>query len=246
MENLRKELTELCMKYIFDEENKPINNIINAAYIPFIPDNWDNNKILILFEAQNLSNTNEAYVKHLNNLEESGQIQRLYPEYRYKPKRKIGITPWDKGYLDFPLKVCFPEFNFSDFAVSNAVLWSLAEGKTNISPSPKTKQESSQLWNEMLKKMDPNYIITVGNIASDIIYKTDYKDKRLKTYFPYGRYPNFVNKHFDFSDHFKYYFGNDIIKFKDNLRIDSATIKATTPMAISLYQKLNLKNKKDD
>lgn len=246
MENLRKVLSELCMKYIFDEETKPVNNIINAPYIPFIPDNWDNNKILILFESQNLSKTNQAYVNHVKNLEINEQIQRLYPEYGYHLKENLGITPWDKGYLDFPLKVCFPKFNFSDFAVCNAVLWSQAKEKTNISPTPKTKQESSKLWNEMLKFMNPDHIITVGNIASDIILRTDFKDKRLTTYFPYGRYPNFVNKHFDFSEFYIHYFGNNEINAKNDLRIDRNMIDATLPMAISLHQKLNLKRQKND
>jgi len=172
------------------------------------------------------------------------QITRLYGGKL--DNKRIGISPWDDGYLDFPLKVCFPHFHKTDYAVGNSVFWSISANKKNLNPSKELIDKSSELWKLFLHEMKPEIIICVGNIASKVISKSGVGNAMtINTYFPYGRYANFITKHFDFS--------NDTDKFPEvNLALNilgknllspiseynETKIKSTLPMAISILTKL--------
>jgi hypothetical protein len=244
--NLKDRLIEICKKFIRD--NPPSDVIIETPYIPFIPENWFQNQILVLFESQNLSgstNGNIDFKDHLKSLDTAKQINRLYENLINE--KKIGISPWDKGYLDFPLKVCFPEYNRTDYAVGNSVLWSISENNKNINPSKELIDKSAELWKLFLEEMKPHKIICVGDIASKVISKIDDKKKlTISTYFPTGRYANFIIKHFDFSKEInRFEEVNQALKIlAKNLdspisEYSKTPIKRTLPMAISMLLKLN-------
>jgi hypothetical protein len=244
--NLKDRLIEICKKFIRD--NPPSNVIIEAPYIPYIPQNWFQNQILILFEAQNLSGHeggNKKYRESLKNLDTEKQIKRLYEGLINE--KKIGISPWDEGYLDFPLKVCFPEYNKTDYAVGNSVLWSISKNNKNINPSKELIDKSSELWKLFLEEMKPQKIICVGDIASKVISKSDdHKKLTISTYFPTGRYANFIIKHFDFSKEInRFEEVNQALKIlAKNLdspisEYSKTPIKRTLPMTISMLLKLN-------
>jgi len=248
IEDIKCRLIQICENFFFSDNIRPDKIIIEAPYIPYIPSSWDQNRILVLFESQNLSGAmegNAEYEDELEKLSKADQIRRLYTDLL--GGERIGISPWDLGYLDFPLKVCFPEFDRADFAVGNSVLWSLAKNGKNDEPSKFLIEQSSRLWKEFLSEMQPKTIIAVGDISSQVIKNAAYSDGIiLNTYFPYGRYPSFINKHFDFSVDLDTY---DDVKYaleKIKKTLDSpisslkkgVTLKKTLPMAISLLQKL--------
>jgi hypothetical protein len=197
MEKLKIDLVEICKKKEYNLQT--ISNIsIPTPYIPYVPNSWKNNKILILFEAQNLSGSNDGLIKYKNKLSEEDSFRRL-GNSNIKDDG-IGITPWDEGWLDLPLRTCFPDTKLQDYAVGNAVLWSLSKDGKNINPTKSLIQKSAELWSEMLTDMNPNLIILVGNVAKEVISKASYKGKTIHLYFPYGRYASFVNKHFKFTE----------------------------------------------
>lgn len=245
-ENLKYELIKICDNFKFNEKTKQGNIVIDSPYIPYIPDNWEQNKILILFEAQNLSGSsvgNKEYVDKLKS-SKSKQVLRLYE--CLLNENEIGISPWDDGYLDFPLRVCFPEHEHKNFAVGNAVLWSLSKNGKNLNPSKDLIEKSSQIWKQFLAKMKPKRIVLVGNIAKAVVTSEIYpKELTTHTYFPYGRYPNFIYKHFDFS-HQVYRFDNVVNALRllnktleSPISVKNKTeIKRTLPMAISLLLKI--------
>lgn len=244
MEILKTKLVKICNDFRFEDSVRIDNLVLETPYIPFIPDSWNKNKVLVLFEAQNLSQTNQDYVDKLKQLPKRDKIERLYE------KPNLGIAPWDLGYLDFPLKVCFPDYEYTDFAVGNAVLWSLASEK-NLTPTNYIMKRSSELWSLMLNEMEPKIIISVGNKAAYVIEKSSYSGIKISTYFPYGIYPNFVNKHFDFTSLVERNVSVDRALKLLNKSLDTqlrnnknTNLKVSLPMAISLLQKIESKNTK--
>lgn len=250
IENLKYELSKICDSFKFDEKTKPSNIVIDSPYIPYIPDNWEQNKILILFEAQNLSGSSIGNMEYVNELKssKSKQVLRLYE--CLLTENEIGISPWDDSYLDFPLKVCFPEHERKDFAVGNAVLWSLSKNEKNLNPTKDLIEKSSQIWKQFLAEMKPKRIVLVGNIAKAVVTNEIYpKELTTHTYFPYGRYPNFIYKHFDFSPQiYRYENVMNALKLLNKTPESPISVKNKTeikrilPMAISLLLKLKYYN----
>jgi len=248
---LKSRLANICQNYKFAQDEKPNNLVIEAPYIPFIPENWHRNKVLILFESQNLSGArrgNKNYLKELTSKDSStNKVMRLYNNSL--GEGRLGILPWDASFLDLPLKVCFPTFDRNDFAVGNSVLWSLASNKKNISPSSLLIELSSMLWKVFLEEIDPNIIITVGNVADSVIKKTKYsKCIIINTFFPYGRYASFIHKHFNFTSEVSRYQEVQIALEALNKTLNSPIsssnsvhLSKTLPMAISLLFKINQK-----
>jgi hypothetical protein len=239
---IKKQLINICNQSIYQSQS----SIISAPYIPYIPDTWNEKKpkVLLVFEAQNLSKSskgNNDYTEELMNLSFNDQILRLY-----KSSEKIGITPWDEDWLTLPLKAVFPELNKREFAVCNSVLWSIAKEYKNVNPSADLESLSKAIWSDFAKILNPDYIITVGKVASRIIrytYKEAYDSNHVKiieTYFPYGQYPNFIKKHFEFN---KVPFFEEIQIAKAELSgIDENVINTSTSMAVSLLMKIRYSN----
>lgn len=241
---LIQKLVDICEKFIIDNRT-PSNVVVKTPYIPLIPDNWSQNQILVLFEAQNLSGSRKGNNKFINSLNNCNQIKRLYGGII--DSERIGITPWDDGYLDFPLKVCFPQFHKSDYAVGNSVFWSISEDKKNITPINDLINKSSELWSQLLPEMNPKIIVCVGDIASKVISKSRVGNAKIvSTYFPYSQYVSFINKHFDFSKELDKFpeVNNALGILGKNLFSPlsgnkNKKIKSTLPMAISILTKLN-------
>jgi hypothetical protein len=188
---MKKQLIDICKseKYLITGDHI----VVSEPYIPYIPENW--NGVLVLFEAQNLSGSNKGIEAYRNAVK--GDPYNRLGKRDFK-KEGIGITPWDEGWMDLPLKACYPKHEIEDYAVGNAVLWSLAKNGKNISPTKELKESSNNIWEQMLKVSLPDKIIAVGSVAQEIISKTEFKDKMIEVYFPYGRYASFVNKHFKY------------------------------------------------
>ena len=151
-------LIEICRNHL------PQNNIdvvIREPYIPYFPINW--NEILMLAESQNLSNTNLQYVEYLKGLSSTDRLCRL------RGPINIGIQPWDDGSLKLAVEASFGN-KAENTAVSNAILWSqVNQSGNNQSPSNDLITLSINLWNDLLPIIKPQYIITCGNYARQVI-----------------------------------------------------------------------------
>ncbi len=169
------ELLEICKKYTLpadlkdNPEYEQIRDLIpiKEAYIPYIPKNW--NKILVLAESQNLTDTN-----YRNWLEtESNPTKRMlrlgnYPSTRDSHSR-IGVGQWDSGWLKIAITAGLCK-EIDKIAVCNAVLWSIVTSKnTNQNPTKCLIELSKKIWNEYLKVIKPKTVVTVGNIAYKVI-----------------------------------------------------------------------------
>lgn len=167
-QNLLTQLVEIATQYIIKEG---AGTVIAEPYIPFLPKRW--NRFLVLAEAQNLNNTN--YVSKLKSMDTTTRIRRLYLE-----DKDIGIRPWDDESLKIALIAAFPKVNVGQIAVSNAVLWSIVDEKgRNLNPSPQLIERSCSLWAKMLPILDPQYVITAGKIAKEVI-ETALRQSHLK------------------------------------------------------------------
>ncbi|MDZ4205125.1 MAG: hypothetical protein U1C46_09955 [Bacteroidales bacterium] len=191
---MKNELIEKCKEYII-EGNK---FVIAEPYIPYIPENW--NGILILAESQNLSKTNDNYVTILRSLTPEQRIERLYYEESY-----IGVYPWDDGSLKLAVESAL-NIKVNDTAVSNAVLWSQRnETGANKNPSDEIIKLSSLLWKDFLEIINPTMIVSAGNIARDIILKTNWKGKQINLRLPSKMALSRVSGMFDKADLLKRY-----------------------------------------
>lgn len=163
---IENQLVTLCKKYTLADTSSVV---VPEPYLPYIPRDW--NGYLILAEAQNLSQTYDGYVKWL---------QSSSPEARFKRLNNfdssIGVRPWDDGTLKFAIKACWPEINIERIGVSNAVLWSQREGRTNKKPSEQLQNFSANFWAEMFELLKPTKLVTVGAVASFVLKKTGRSD----------------------------------------------------------------------
>jgi hypothetical protein len=85
---MKNKLFEICVNHIIPPE---ISVVIPEPYVPRIPNEW--NRILLLAESQNLSQTNSEYVNHLRKMTTQERIFRLDGD------SDIGVYPWDDGSL---------------------------------------------------------------------------------------------------------------------------------------------------
>ena len=172
--DISKDLLAACKKYvIFGSEGV----VINEPYIPFIPNNW--NGIIVLAESQNLSSTNEDYVKYLNSLNVNERMNRLS-----LGDDEIGVSPWDDSSLKLAIEAAL-KVKASETAVSNAVLWSQrGDSNQNINPNIDLQKKSSELWTELLAILKPNLIICSGNVADSVINNTDWSGNKVKVRLP--------------------------------------------------------------
>jgi len=160
-------LIDICKKYIRHE-----GVVIQEAFIPYIPQNWNTNKnkVLVLAESQNLSSSNDDYIKKLEAMSPEERMQRLGAF----SGGNIGIGPWDDGSLKLAVEASLG-IKESEVAVSNAVLWSQrGDRNQNKNPDRTLQKDSSALWSELLPILKPVKIICCGKIAEKVIQKTNW------------------------------------------------------------------------
>src|SRR5262249_47631018 len=121
------------------------------------------NKVLVLGEAQNLSQTYSPYVNRLKASSPDARILRHYQDH------VLHVRPWDDGTLKLAMCAVFGG-DADRFAVSNAVLWSHGtdEGR-NASPDEILQSKSVEVWNRFLLELVPDHVVTTGKIAGAVI-----------------------------------------------------------------------------
>jgi len=156
------ELLEICGRHTRSGED---NVVVPEAYLPYIPPNW--NRTLVLAEAQNLSKTNDEYVRDLKSRDAVGRMTRL------RDGTDVGVQPWDNGPLKLAVEAALC-VDSRETAVSNAVPWSRcsAEG-ANANPSPEMTSWAGAFWRDVLPMIAPAQIITAGSVAREVLDLAD-------------------------------------------------------------------------
>jgi hypothetical protein len=127
--------------------------VVPEPYIPYIPEDW--NGILVLAEAQNLSDTNRAYREKLLAADTRLRYGRLGPIYG------IGIEPWADGTMPFAVEAAFG-VDPKQCAISNAIPWSQAVGRTNVTPATAMIRAAAPFLLEVLRELRPNTVLVCG------------------------------------------------------------------------------------
>lgn len=131
-------------------------------YIPFMPDPW--NGVLVLAEAQNLSLRHKDYHDKLAGMAPLQRVTRLQ-----NPGGKLGVQPWDNGLLKLAVEAAL-DSRAGETAVSNGVLWSLADAKgRNVNPTGDLIEHSARLWIELLKVLQPKCVVAAGAVAREVL-----------------------------------------------------------------------------
>ena len=170
---MKKDLLRLCNKC--DTYAIAPKVVIEEAYIPYIPRNW--NQILMLAENQNLSASNEEYVDKLRKLDSNDRMRRLGLF-----GNEIGVYPWDDGSLKLAIEAAFG-VEAKETAVSNAVLWSQRKPDNpnkDAHPDSNLQRLSSDLWRDFLNILNPKLVICSGKIAYEVIRKAGWNEKKIK------------------------------------------------------------------
>lgn len=158
---MKTKLIQICSKHTL---RGGLRAVVREPYIPLVPKAW--NRLLVLAEAQNLSDSSSDYVANLARCPPTGRIDRLAPALD-----DVGVEPWDDGSLKIAVHTALGE-SPDDTAVSNAVLWSVATRKgTNARPSDELRSKSVEVWLEMLDVLNPMHVLTAGVMARDIVTK---------------------------------------------------------------------------
>lgn len=161
----KEKMIKICMDYSVPDD---FNVVINKPYIPWIPEDW--NGILVLAESQNMSKNNIHYVNEIKKWSDKKKVCRLYNS---GIEGELGIAPWDDGSLKLAIEAAFKE-NADKAAVSNSVMWSQVSGtNANITPEKNLILKSTDLWSLLLPVLQPKKIITAGNLAHQVISKTN-------------------------------------------------------------------------
>ena len=230
----RKDTIEIKKKY-------KLQVVFYEPYIPYIPDNW--NGFLILAEAQNLPKKSKSkadkelpdYIVSLKNEKSKYRILRL-EHYPKKYVNKIGIGPWDDNSLKLAFASVFRNESIDKVSVSNAVLWSVNDksGKNTDKQSKEFKNlskdklipSSIKVWKELVEIIKPEYIITAGKIAEEVIDNVvENKDWKEKHHIIWKHpSPNFIGRIsnlFDVDDLLKRYHEVDKARKKIHLNEDN-------------------------
>ncbi len=156
------ELLAVCARHTRAEND---DVVIREAYLPYVPPNW--NGLLVLAEAQNLSERNGDYVERLKALDSRGRMKRLYAG------ASTGVAPWDDGSLKLAVESAFGA-DCSQTAVSNAVPWSRRrDDGSNANPSSEMCDWAVAFWKDVLPLLRPERVITAGKVAREVIERAD-------------------------------------------------------------------------
>ena len=138
--------------------------VIPEPYVPHVPKDW--NRVLVLAEAQNLSNAHKGYRNRLLAADAEARILRLLAP---SPESHLGIKPWDQGFLKLAVEAAL-NGRAAQCAVSTAVLWSLVgDGGVNVRPISETIGSSIDLWAELLPVLRPARIVAAGKVAQTVV-----------------------------------------------------------------------------
>jgi len=188
-------LLAVCRKFIYEPES---DVVIPEPYVPYIPENW--NGILVLAEAQNLSEENRVYRDGLKGQSTNGRILRLI---NAQNKESIGVQPWDDGCVKLALKVMIPDINIDEVAVSNAVPWSCIQKGKNANPTDQMKMQAGKFWKELFAAWQPNLkkIVVLGNVAEGVMRQAGKSEEDVfKLRLPSPNNLNRIQNMFDTSD----------------------------------------------
>ncbi len=155
---------------------KNSHTVISQPYLPFVPPKW--NRVLVLAEAQNVSDAHRAYRETLLRWSASERLTRLG-----RRAGSLDVRPWDTGWL--PLAVFLLGEDPDRTAVSNAVLWSqITDEGANRTPSPALQVASAGCWREMLPLLRLRHLITAGKVALSVMTRAGYRGRWTVLVFP--------------------------------------------------------------
>ncbi|MFV1951579.1 MAG: hypothetical protein ACC630_06460 [Nitrospinota bacterium] len=164
------ELLAVCARHTRAKDD---DVVIPEAYLPYVPPNW--NRLLVLAEAQNLSELNGVYVRSLGALKAPDRMTRL------RDGSDVGVAPWDDGSLKLAIESAC-EADSTETAVSNAVPWSRREGDgANTNPSQEMIEWAVTFWKDLLPLLRPSHIITAGKVAETVITLADPSSEYCRT-----------------------------------------------------------------
>lgn len=166
--------------------------VIPEPYVPHFPadpETW--NGILVVAEAQNLSDKVAHYRSKLLDLSRNGRSEELCDRLNlplFKDGEEIGIGPWDDGTIKLSL-ACIRGLEAVDrVAVSNAVVWSSSEGGSSEHLRREMVDASVRFWRGMLGVLRPKEILAFGATARNVMSRAGYpKDQLLSLPGPFGR-----------------------------------------------------------
>lgn len=159
MHQVLADLQAICLRHVLPVQERLV---VPEPYVPFIPEEW--NGILVLAEAQNLSDPEDPYVKGLVIGSLSDRIMRLFA-HDY-----VAVQPWLDGTLQLAMTALFGESEVGRFGVSNAVPWSLraAPGR-NANPDGELIEAAKAIWAEMFDVLRPETVVACGAVARDVV-----------------------------------------------------------------------------
>ncbi len=164
------ETMRLCREF---RDDAPPNVVVSEPYLPYIPSRW--NGTLVLCEAQNLVGAHD-YRARLLDMASDVRMHRLDQMATIG-----GIKPWDDGTLKLALSAALPRQELSEYALSNAVPWSL-QGEANLTPDDAMQAKAATFWKRLFAMWSPGprTIITLGNVAFDVMIDAGVEQKRCQ------------------------------------------------------------------
>jgi hypothetical protein len=156
--------------------------VIQEPYVPHFPNHpeaW--NGILVVAEAQNLSDRFAQYRSRLQKLSQSGNREALWDRLNqplFGEGDAIGIGPWDDGTIKLTV-ACLRGLSTVDrVAVSNAVVWSAREGGASEHLRQELLESSVRFWDDLLGVLRPREILTFGATAKSVMRRTGFPKGR--------------------------------------------------------------------
>lgn len=175
-------LHQICLKNAITQDEFPVYGGIPVSYdiypyAPYVPNDW--NKILVLAESQQLRRKNKGNILYAESLLAMDTLDQIF---RLGNKKitgttegvKLGISPWDEGYIKLAMLSAFPQYTLDQYAVSNAVPWHLDKSKEKKAQADFLKDKSIVFWKMLLPVLKPNIVVCTGEIAKSIISRTGY------------------------------------------------------------------------
>lgn len=152
----------ICQRHILPSS---FGAVFAEPYYPHLPENW--NGILVLAEAQNLSDPDGAYVRQLAALSPDDRIRRL------NLGDGQGVMPWQDGSLPLGLSALWPAEPMAAYAYSNAVPWSLREAPgRNQNPDKILTEQAKSFWADSFAVLKPRLVVASGSIARGVVAAT--------------------------------------------------------------------------
>jgi hypothetical protein len=170
----RQIFLDVCAQHICESANA----VISEPYIPHFPDGGNEwNGILVVAEAQNLSDRFSHYRSKLEALSRSGDREELWDRLNrslFCDGPAIGIGPWDDGTIKLSVACLRGVDSVDQVAVSNAVVWSAREGGASEHLRREMTEASTQFWIDILRVLRPREILAFGSTARRVMHHTGF------------------------------------------------------------------------